>query len=1104
MATLFHPRLLRDRLARHVFPPDLDTRRERLTPWIERLRSGQLAAANEVQLHGPFLQGVFGGVLGYRTWDQPSPGFDLHQEVPVRGGKQVDGAIGWFGAGADRIHIPIELKGASKSLDAAGSRALTPVQQAWDYANRTSGCRWIIVSNYRETRLYSSAHSMEDYEVVRLDDLDRDDAFRRFWLLLSRASILPDAPGGRAYLDEMLAASAKVQDEVTGKLYQDYRKLRVELFQRLARSHSNLPALDVLRLAQKLLDRFLFVAFAEDRELLPEETIKRALEHVDEYRPRPVWDNLKAVFSWVDQGNPARRFPPYNGGLFAEDPDLDALEIDDAACRSLMGLARYDFGEDVSVEVLGHIFEQSIADLEELRAEASGQAKGLSKRKAEGVFYTPPFVTRYIVDETLGRTLTQQLAVIEAEVLREDALERARRVKRTKPTPREEHEAWIKIWTRYREWLRSLRVLDPACGSGAFLIAAFDRLRREHERVNASLADLRGGQHEIFDLDKTILNQNLFGMDLNPESVEITKLSLWLKTAQRDKKLTWLDGNIRCGNSVVSDPRVHPRAVDWTGDQPYLLTVTAEFNEAEAAAIDGRWREGFDVVIGNPPYVRQELLIPYKDHWKGRFASFDGTADLYVYFFELGLEVLKPGGRLGFVVANKWLKAGYAGPLRALLAGQTEVETLIDFGHAPIFPDADAFPSIVTVRKALPRPDQKVSVTHFPREELGTVTVPEYVRANERPVPQARLGRDAWSLGSDRVELLMAKLRERGVPLAEYAGRGPVRGVLTGFNEAFLIDDATRARLVREDARSAEVLHKFLRGANVDRWAAEWDGQWMIFARRGIDISQYPAVLRHLEGYRAQLEPRPADYAGKDWPGRKPGRYAWYEIQDAVDYWADFLKPKIVYQEIQFHPCYAFDDTGLFLNNTAWVLPTTDMWICAVLNSPVMWWFSFRHLDHGKDEALRPFGVKMHSIPIALPSQEAHALTADIVPTVVAAVAANHSARRGMVDVLRLQYGVDKAGDALANFHRLDAEAFVREIVKRRSRAAGKLRPAEITELRGLHEAESLPIIQREQTIMRAERTLSDLVNAAYGLTAEDIATLRDTAPVRMPPGLPT
>ncbi len=1093
MASLFHPRVLKAALVNLTLPADAPARRARLQPWILRLRNGELVSINEVKLHGPFLQGVFGEVLGYRTWDRPSPGFDLHQEERVAGRKQADGAIGWFGSGADRVHAPIELKGADQPLDAAGSRAQTPVEQAWGYANRIEGSRWIIVSNYKETRLYSKARSMEHFETVLLDDLDSDEGFRLFWLLFSRAALLPEAPGGRSQLDDLLAQSADAQEDVTGKLYTDYQKLRKDLFERLLRSNSNLPPLDVLKLTQKLLDRVLFIAFAEDRELLPGDALRKALAHVDYYRPRPIWDNLVAVFSWVDSGMAERGFPPYNGGLFTTDPQLDALDVDDATCASFGALTRYDFGQDVSVEVLGHIFEQSISDLEELRESASGERKALSKRKAEGVFYTPSFVTSFIVDETLGRAFSERFASLQAEI-EPDAPRGAN----------QRRDRWIKLWTRYREWLRTLRVLDPACGSGAFLIAAFERLHREYERVNASLAELQGGQRELFDLDKTILNQNLFGMDLNPESVEITKLSLWLKTAQKHKKLTWLDGNIRCGNSVVSDPRVHGRAIDWTGERPYhLFGDIDEAQEVEAAAVDARWHEGFDIVLGNPPYVRQELLSAYKAHWKSRFRAYDGVADLYVYFFELGLSLLKPGGRLGFVVANKWLKAGYAAPLRGLIAETTEVETLIDFGHAPIFPDADAFPSIMTLRKAGPAPARDVAVTRFPREELRTVSVPEYVRGHARAVPQSRLGRDPWSLEDDRVERLMAKLRERGVGLAEYAGCKPLYGVKTGFNDAFLVDQATRARLIREDAASAEILRPFLRGANIDRWAPEWDGEWMIFARRGIDIARYPAVLRHLEQFRVQLEPRPESHLGKEWPGRKPGRYAWYEIQDAVDYWECFTRPKIVYQVIQYHSCHALDTGGNFLNDKAFAIPSGEPWLLAVLNSPAMWWHNTRFMPHMKDEALTPLGERMVRLPIAPPPPDARALVDELVPQVVADVAANHRARRATLDVLRTQFGVDKTGEALARFHRLDADAFVTEVTRRRAKGASSLRPGQLTDLRGLHESESLPIIEREQSIAAAERRLSDAVNAAYRLDADDLATLRDTAPPRMPPGLP-
>src|SRR5262249_22470694 len=155
------------------------------------------------------------------------------------------------------------------------------------------------------------------------------------------------------------------------------------------------------------------------------------------------------------------------------------------------------------------------------------------------------------------------------------------------------------------------------------------------------------------------------GVDLNDEAVEICRLSLWIKTAERGKPLTSLEATVRTGNSLIAEPSVDPRAFDWADAFPHVYAD-----------------QGFDVVIGNPPYVRQEWIPPYKPYLQKHYRAYDGVADLYVYFYELGLRLLKPDGRLGFVVTNKWMKAGYGEPLRRLLGEAAWVESVVDFGHA--------------------------------------------------------------------------------------------------------------------------------------------------------------------------------------------------------------------------------------------------------------------------------------------------------------------------------------------------------------------------------------------------------------------------------------
>lgn len=1092
---LFHPRLVKQRLAEFVPPADFDARHQRVLKWVEAMQSGALRSLNEVQLHGEFL-GLFSSVLGYLS--PVGAGGDTWHVLPEHhvggGGKTADGALGFFTATTKHVVVPIELKGARQNLDAAGSRALTPVQQAWEYAHFSPDCRFIIVSNYEQTRLYSRHRTPDEYEIFNLEDLADRDGFKRFLFLLSREHVLGAAPGARSILDDLLAASAREEEEVTHKLYAEYRALRSELYAHLKQRHSNQPDIELLRHAQTVLDRVLFVAFAEDRSLLPTGTLHHASTARNPYRNDPLWENFVGLFRAIDEGNEQVGIPRYNGGLFRADPELDALQISDEMVTRIATIGRYDFFDDVSVEVLGHIFEQSISDLEELRAQATGEAKPTtSKRKADGVFYTPPFITRYLVEETLGRTFAELWqAQLDAHRPDEQKGEKKQRA------------AWIAAWEAYRESIRKVRVLDPACGSGAFLVAAFDRLSREYERVNASIAELNRGQTGVFDLTKVILNDNLYGVDLNRESIEITKLSLWLKTAMRNRPLTDLDRNIKWGNSVVDDVTVDPLAFDWrTGNTVSGLLEKPKTKEAKE--IDAHWREGFDVVVGNPPYVRQELLGASKEHWKATFAAYDGVADLFVYFFERGLGVLKQGGRLGFVVANKWFRAGYAEPLRRLLATKTTVERIVDFGHAPIFKDADAFPCLITLRKQAPEEASTLDMTIFPREQLGSVTVEDYVEANRYPVPQSRLGGAAWSLERAEVDALMAKIRERGVALREYAGTSPFYGVKTGFNEAFLIDTATRDRLVAEDSKSEEIIRKFLRGQDIGRWAPQWAGQWIIaLASSGdrawpwaqaandteaeaIFAETYPSLHRHMKPLEAKLRKR-----------SDKGRY-WWELRSCA-YYEQFDQPKIVYQEIQFHPCYALDVEGYLLNNKGFFLSSSDQWLVALLNSPLLWWHNFRYLPHMKDEALSPTGVKMEALPIARPSDTHRTLAEAHVPRLAALTHADERARRALIDSLRMQFDVEKPGQKLEAPLSLSSDEFIREVVARRPKKA-RMSAAGLSELRALYDEVTRPMRARDDERRRLERKLSDAVNEAYGLTPEEIALMWETAPPRMPVG---
>lgn len=516
---------------------------------------------------------------------------------------------------------------------------------------------------------------------------------------------------------------------------------------------------------------------------------------------------------------------------------------------------------------------------------------------------------------------------------------------------------------------------------------------------------------------------------------------------------------------------------------------------------------GFDAVLGNPPYVRQEALKPLKPYLGQAFPeTYHGVADLYVYFYQQGLGLTRPGGRMSYIVTNKWLRSGYGEPLRGYFAEQGALERLIDFGHAPIFEDADVFPLIAVLERQPAAAtgeaagSREVRVTAFPREQwIGGTDLALYVAEHSHAVPLAGLGRAAWSLEHAPVEALLAKIRRVGVPLGDFAGTRPLYGVKTGLNEAFLIDTPTRDRLVAEDPGCAAIIKPYLRGQDIKRWVPDLQKLWMIFTRRGIDIDRYPSVKRHLLEHRKSLEPCPPGVEMKGWPGRKAGPYQWYEIQDPISYHGLFAQPKLLYQVIQFHPAYCMDRSGTLINDKGFMLVKDDPYLVAVLNSPLMWWHNWRYLGHMKDEALNPAGVLMKDLPIAVPTDQILSEVEPAVARLTVLTAAARQSRRDLLDWLASEFGVVTPGQRLEELGGLTEDDFVAEVRKRLPGKSGRLTPATLRALRDGYAETATPLHAGMAEAAVLERRLSGLVNAAYGLTAEEEALLWETAPPRMP-----
>ena len=399
---LFAHKVVEDAILRSAFAPD-DALIKAAGDYARKVRG--LKAARETTFRPVFIDDVLIKILGYSRIDPDKP-YTLADEHTLGAGS-VDIALGRFevAGGVKQVVAPFELKGPdTKDLDhIMPGRGKTPVQQAWEYANDAPGAKWVLVSNCVEIRLYGYGRGREAYEVFNLARIDDPDELRRLWEILSARNFLAEAT------ERLLRETDTAYADVTDRLYQDYSALRERLIAFLVDSADG-PKLApgaAIEPAQKILDRILFIAFAQRRELMRDGLLQRALKSQNEWSPVPVWQNFLGLFRYVDVGNFDMDIPPYNGGLFASDPAVDSLNLPDDLAKAIASLGDWDYRREVPVTVLGHIFEQSITDIEKKRAEARGEAPPtVSKRKREGVVYTPDMVTRFLIERTLAGRLT--------------------------------------------------------------------------------------------------------------------------------------------------------------------------------------------------------------------------------------------------------------------------------------------------------------------------------------------------------------------------------------------------------------------------------------------------------------------------------------------------------------------------------------------------------------------------------------------------------------------------------------------------------------------------------------------------------------------------
>jgi hypothetical protein len=833
-----------------------------------------------------------------------------------------------FNLGAGK-EFYVEAKKPSENLAAQCKHSIQARRYAYS-ANHTV----TILTDFEEFQVYlgrGKAPKDEDQINTAMvsslscqytDYLDRwDDIWRYFSRESVLAGSLENVPG--------VKKGAKGDVTVDALFLADIEKWRQALAENIYINNADLTPRLLNELVQKTIDRIIFLRICEDRDI---ESYGRILK----LKSKPnIYKGLLALFRQADER--------YNSGLFHFKKESDREDFDDISCKIIIEdeplikiIDRlywpggpYAFAV-MPADILGQVYERFLGKVIEIGERGLTVEEKPEVKKAGGVFYTPEYIVDYIVKNTVGRLLEGK-----------------------KP-----------------DTAAKIKILDPACGSGAFLINAYQCLLDWHldwhkannpEKYTGKNKPLIKDDHDNYRLSlaerKKILLNNIHGVDIDSQAVEVARLSLLLKCLEgqnrhslqtelfHERLLPDLDGNVKCGNSLIGrDIYESEQGKLFERDREEKLRINAFDWKTEFKPIMDQG--GFDAVIGNPPYVRQESLGAYKAYFQSHFNVYHGIADLYAYFIEQGVSLLREKGLFGYIVANKWMRANYGEPLRRWLKSQDILE-IIDFGDLPVFKTATTYPCILVISKmniGVPPPGTKVSphkataaINITQVKTLAFDSLEHYVQENRYALGQETLDNGGWSLADGGTQKLLDKLKAKGTPLGDYVKGNIYRGVLTGLNEAFVIDEETKDRLIAQDPKSAELIKPFLAGRDIKRYAALQAQKYLITIPKGWTRAQssnsenawawfernYPSIAHHLKPFEIKGQKR-----------YDKGEY-WWELR-TCDYYDEFEKPKIFWPEIASSARFAFDVASLYANNKVFMIPGGSYYLLGLLNSSLL------------------------------------------------------------------------------------------------------------------------------------------------------------------------
>lgn len=799
----------------------------------------------------------------------------------------------------------------------------------------------------------------------RYEDYLNEEKFAEIYWLISREAVADNSlekfaeslpkPKGKAIAKGTHRAAYQSIDDA---FLEELDEIRNSLAKAFKKANEHLGSDELTEMTQRTIDRLVFIRFLEDRQIEPE-------HYVSEFGKRKS--------AWTDFINASRGLDAkYNGIVFKKHAiDTEkSLAPDDKSfaliCEEL-GHKNSPYNFDIiPIHILGSIYERFlgkvvIATDKRVRIEEKPEV-----RKAGGVYYTPQYIVNYIVDNTVGK-------LIEGK----------------KPSE-----------------IAKMRFADISCGSGSFLITVFERVLEYHrkwyqeneEQAKKEGCILHEGKWILSIKQKqNILLNNIYGVDLDPQAIEVTQLSLYLKLLEdettatandmmvmfKEQILPSLNSNIVCGNSLIgtdileNDLFTNVETPRWgvseiagrritdaspqTVDELKLKPMNFEdvfphvFKKVSPSGVEG----GFDAIVGNPPYVRQELFSDTKEYLQKKYKVYNSNSDLYTYFIEKGISNIKEQGLFSIIVANKWLRATYGEPLRKFLK-EFQIKEIIDFGDLPVFKNISTYPCIIIVQKRVFTDSIKATIV----ESLDKIVLPTVVDEKAFFISHKQLENKGWALLNETHALLLHKISFNNLPLAKYVNEKIYYGIKTGLNDAFVIDEDVKNELIRVEPNCKQFIKSFLGGRDIKRYESPNANRFFIVIPKGWTNSNvlerdkqkwfqnnFPNLFNHLKAFETAAKKR-----------TDQGDY-WWELR-ACDYYEEFSKTKIMLPDISLRGNFIIDEKENYCVNTSYIIGSDDKYLLGILNSVLITFFYSKLSSTYRGGYLRFIYQYVEQIPI--------------------------------------------------------------------------------------------------------------------------------------------